>query len=198
VLARKPEAFAAYLIASPSVWAEPGIVDRLARLPAPAAPRRVYVAWGADEAPHMVEGGGRVARAVARNRAAFVSRSHMFPGADHLSFYPELVSNGLGYLLPRKRPISYPIPTPVPADALRRYEGTYVLSDGRRMEVSLKGDRLMTAMAYPVELSAFPSPGRFFVNGVDAQFSFEGPRDGPPDLLRIDYNGDLAVARRAP
>jgi predicted alpha/beta superfamily hydrolase len=198
VLARKPEAFAAYLIASPSVWAEPGIVDRLARLPAPSSPRRVFVAYGGDEAPHMVQGGGQVARAVARNRTAFTSQAKVFPHADHLSFYPELVSNGLGYLVPRKRPISYPIPTPVAADALRRYEGTYVLSDGRKMEVALKGDRLMTAMAYPVELSAFPQPGRFFVNGVDAQFTFDGPKDGPATLLRIDYNGDLAVARRTP
>jgi predicted alpha/beta superfamily hydrolase len=198
VLARRPEAFAGYLIGSPSVWAEPGIVDRLARLPALATPRRVYVAYGEDEAPHMVDGGGRVARAVARNRAAFTSRVHVFEGADHLSFYPELTVRGLGYLLPRKRPISYPIPTPVAPDVLRRYEGTYVLSDGRKMDVAVKDGRLMTAMAYPVELSAFPAPGRFFVNGVDAQFAFEGPKDGPPDVLRIDYNGDLAVARRAP
>ena len=198
VLARRPEAFAGYLIASPSVWADPGIVDRLARLAAPQAPRRVFVAYGEDEAPHMVEGGGQVARAVARNRAAFASRAHVFADADHLSFYPELVARGLGYLLPRRRPISYPIPTPAPPDVLRRYEGSYVLSDGRRMEVALKGDRLMTALHSPVELSALPTPGRFFVNGVDAQFAFEGPKDGPPDVLRIDLNGDVAVARRAP
>lgn len=198
VLARKPDAFAGYLIASPSVWAEPGIVDRLARLPAPGSPRRVYVAYGEDEAPHMVKGGGQVARAVARNRAAFTSRAHAFEGADHLSFYPELAARGLGYLLPRRRPISYPIPTPVPPDVLRRYAGTYVLSDGRKMEVTLKGDRLMTAMAYPVELSAFLSPGRFFVNGLDVQFTFEGPKGQAPNALKIDYNGDLAIARRAP
>jgi len=198
VLARKPEAFAGYLIASPSVWADAGIVARLARATALETPRRVFVAYGEDEAAHMVEGGEQVARAVARNRTAFASRAHVFPDADHLSFYPELAARGLGYLLPRKRPISYPIPTPVSAEVLRRYEGTYVLSDGRKMDVSLKGDRLTTTMAHPVELSALPSPGRFFVNGVDAQFTFEGPRDGPPNVLRIDYNGDLAVARRAP
>jgi len=104
----------------------------------------------------------------------------------------------MGYLLPRRRPISYPIPAQVTPEGLRRYEGTYVLSDGRRMDVSLKDGRLMTAMAFPVELSAFEAPGRFFVNGIDAQFAFEGPKDAPTSVMRIDYNGDIAVARRAP
>lgn len=198
VLARRPGAFAGYLIASPSVWADPGVVDRLAHQPAAGAPRRVYVAYGGDEAAHMVAGGGQVARAVGRNKAAFASRAHVFEGADHLSFYPELAGGGLGYLLPRKRPISYPVPTPVAAEVLRRYEGAYVLSDGRKLEVALKDGRLMTTMLFPVELSGLPQPGRFFVNGVDAQFAFEGPTDGPATAVRIDYNGDVGVAPRAP
>ncbi|HEY8572023.1 alpha/beta hydrolase [Phenylobacterium sp.] len=198
VLARRPDAFASYLIASPSVWAQPDIAERLARVSLQGPPRRVFVAYGEDEAPHMVSGGRQVARALARNKAAVVSRSEVFAGADHISFYPELAARGLGYLLPRKRPINYPNPTPVPAETLRRYEGVYVLSDGRRLPIALKGGKLATTLAFPVELDALPRPGRFFVNGVDVQFTFEGPPDGPAQLLRIDYLGEVAVARRAP
>jgi predicted alpha/beta superfamily hydrolase len=95
VLARRPDAFAGYLIASPSVWAEPDIADRLGEVRMAGPPRRVFVAYGEDEAPYMVSGGNEVARAVARNRAAFVGRREVFAGADHISFYPELAARGL-------------------------------------------------------------------------------------------------------
>lgn len=197
VLARQPEAFAGYLIASPSVWADPDIDDRLSKAALTAAPRRVFIAYGAAEAPHMVRGGRRVARAVTLNRAAFASRTEVFANADHISFYPELVARGLGHLLPQKHPIDYPEELELPASILKRYEGQYVLSDGRRVEVSLKGERLVAGLAEEVELSALPAPGRFYVDGYNAELTFEGPTTGPADLLRIRLNGDEALARRA-
>lgn len=196
VLARKPQAFAGYLIASPSVWADPAVVDRLARTPVLGSPRLVFVAYGEDEAPYMVRGGQQLASAVARNPAAFTSRAHVFAGADHISFYPELAAKGLGYLAPQTQPIQYPEMIAPPLDALRRYEGVYVLSDGRRVVV--KGDRLTTALASSVELSPLPSPGSFFVEGYNALLTFDGRSDEAPYLLRIVLNGDEAVARREP
>lgn len=198
VLARRPGAFTGYLIASPSVWAEPDIARRLARVRVGGPARRVVVAYGQNEAPHMVVGGNEVARAVGRNRAAFVGRREVFAGADHISFYPELAAKGLGYLLPRKRPINYPIPTPVSADVLHRYAGTYELSDGRKLRMMVSAGRLATTLAFPVQLDGLPQPGRFFVNGVDAQFTFQGAAGRPADAVVIDYLGETAVARRAP
>jgi pimeloyl-ACP methyl ester carboxylesterase len=196
VLARRPDAFAGYLIASPSLWADPAVADRLVRAKPAGTPRRVFVAYGGAEAPHMVTGGRRLAGAVARNRAAFTSRSQVFPDADHVSYYPELVGRGLGYLLPQTHPVTYYGTIRRPVEALRRYEGVYVLSDGRRMEVAVKADRLTTTLASPVELLATPEPGRFSVEGYNAKLSFEGRRGEAPTRLRIILNGDEAVARR--
>jgi predicted alpha/beta superfamily hydrolase len=197
VLARRSDAFAGYLIASPSVWADPQIAARLAAVRV-EGPRRVFVAYGEDEAPYMVDGANQVAKAIRQNGAAFLARREVFASADHISFYPELAAKGLGYLLPRKRAIDYPIPAHVAAEVLRRYEGTYVLSDGRKLTVRLKDGRLATTLMYPVELDPLPEAGRFFVNGVDAQFTFKGPAGESASVLSIDYLGDTATARRIP
>ena len=52
--------------------------------------------------------------------------------------------------------------------------------------------------AYMVELWAVSSPDRFFVDGPKAWLTFEGPKGKAPSLLRIELNGDEAVARRLP
>jgi hypothetical protein len=62
----------------------------------------------------------------------------------------------------------------------------------------LKDGGLVTTLAHPLELAALPTPGRFFVDGFDVVFSFEGPKDRPAETLRIDLYGDEAIARRAP
>lgn len=197
VLARKPDAFSGYLIGSPSVWADPGVVDRLSRTVRGGTPPRVFVAYGEAEVPYMARDGKRLARAVARNRA-FAGRAYVVRDADHRSAFPELMAQGLAYLLPQTRPVAFPDLVRPPVETLRRYEGVYVLSDGRKMEVALKGDRLTTTLASPVELYPTPSPGRFLVEGYNAALTFEGPRGEAPDRLRIELNGDEALARREP
>ena len=196
VLARRPDAFSGYLIGSPSVWADPEVVDRLRRV-RPERQSRVFVAYGEAEVPYMVRGGHGVARAVARNRA-LISREHVVRDADHRSAFPELMAQGLSYLLPQTRPIAFSDPVHPPLETLRRYEGVYVLSDGRKMEVSLKEGRLTTALASPVELYPTRSPGRFLVEGYNAELIFEEPKNGAANLLRVVLNGDEAVARRTP
>lgn len=137
-----------------------------------------------------------MSRAVSENRAAFYCRTEVFANADHISFYPELVGRGLGYLLPQHHPIDYPEEIEVPAQVLQRYEGDYLLSDGRQVKVLLKGKRLTASLAEEVELSAFSTPGRFYVNGYNAELTFEGPAASPAELVRIQLNGDEALARR--
>lgn len=196
VLARRPDAFSGYLIGSPSVWADPDIVDRLDRVTGTASPPRVFVAYGQVETPHMVRDGRRLARAVSRNRA-LKGREHVVPDADHRSAFPELMARGLAYLLPQSRPIAFPdLIRPAP-EALRRYEGAYVLSDGRTLDVRLKEGQLTTALASPVELYPTSSPGYFLVEGYNAALTFEGPANRAPDRVRIELNGDEAIARRS-
>lgn len=55
MLADNPEAFSGYLIASPSLWADPTVVDRLKSVAARAPGRKVFVTWGAKEEAYMVD-----------------------------------------------------------------------------------------------------------------------------------------------
>jgi predicted alpha/beta superfamily hydrolase len=48
ILARNPDAFAGYLIASPSVWADPTILARLKAVRDKAGQHRVFVGYGGE------------------------------------------------------------------------------------------------------------------------------------------------------
>jgi len=198
VLARRPDAFGGYVIASPSVWADPGIVERLAATRRSAVRPRVFVAYGSAEPADMVEGGRALARAVTAN-PAFESRARVFEDGDHTSYYSALVPPGLGYLLPRKVRIDRPEPAPMTPEALARYAGTYRFADGRTLGVTVVGGALQATRTDrpPLRLAA-SAPDRFFVAGLDLRLRFEGPAQAPAASVVLAINGDEARATRAP
>ena len=51
VLVRHPRAFSGYLIASPSIWATPGLVGEVRRMPPISRPTRVFIGYGDGEPP---------------------------------------------------------------------------------------------------------------------------------------------------
>ena len=101
LLADRPAAFSGYVIGSPAIWNEPDLVTRVAA--AKGRGERIFVAVGGDEGARMAEGVGRLAAALKGNKALSV-HSQVFPSATHLSYYPELIAQGLAYVLPPKTP----------------------------------------------------------------------------------------------
>jgi predicted alpha/beta superfamily hydrolase len=101
LLADRPTAFTGYVIGSPAIWNEPDLVARVAA--AKGHGERIFVAVGGGEEARMAEGAGRLAAALKGNTALRV-HSQVFASAKHLSYYPELIAQGLAYVLPPNAP----------------------------------------------------------------------------------------------
>ncbi|HXQ45989.1 MAG TPA: alpha/beta hydrolase-fold protein, partial [Caulobacteraceae bacterium] len=185
VLAETPEAFAGYIIASPSVWADPQIPARLALAAPKGNGRRVYVAAGEQEAvvslqkPNTVEGAGEIAEALSGPGAAFVVEKRIFAGATEISYYPLLVPTAFAWILP---PPGARTAIAVAPEALETLVGVYAMADGRKVTITRKGASLfaqMTGMPGQTPLLA-ETPRRFFVpGGFDVLMTFEGEPGGP-------------------
>jgi pimeloyl-ACP methyl ester carboxylesterase len=194
LLARHPDAFAGYIIASPSVQRDESVVAKVAA--ARGAGQQVWVTVGGKEPDYMLSGARRIAEALSRPGSGFKVQSRTYLEDGHLNYYPALVLAAFPAMLPRSQPI--PDQTGVvrldPA-TYGRYAGTYRLADGRTVTVTPQGDKLMGQLTGlpPVELTA-QTPTRFFVRGADAQVTFEDPSPAPALVLRL--NGQDARAIR--
>jgi predicted alpha/beta superfamily hydrolase len=101
LFADQPAAFSDYVIGSPATRDEPDLLARLAA--AKAGRERFFVAVGGKEGERMTTDAARVASAL-KSHPSLSVRSEVFPGASHLSYYPELIAQGLAYVLPPKAP----------------------------------------------------------------------------------------------
>lgn len=97
LLARKPQAFEGYLIASPSVWADLGVIERVRAAKAGPKKPRVFLAVGGGEDRSMLSGAEQLAAALAPN---FEVMARGYNGEGHLTYYPMLVANAFPWLLP--------------------------------------------------------------------------------------------------
>jgi predicted alpha/beta superfamily hydrolase len=196
MLADRPEAFSGYLIASPSLWADPSVIDRLRTVPARAPGRKVFVAWGAKEEPYMTDGGQKVSAALSSDPARLTLRTKAFEDEQHISYYPLVMSAALPFLLPRAAPIRHPSPIPLTRAQTERYFGTYVLSDGRKVTIGEDEDgMLLEVEGAPAANIHAEALDRFYIHGVDARITFDtGP--GPPAALIFYVNGAEARAVR--
>lgn len=101
LFADDPGAFSAYVIGSAAAWNEPGLAARITS--AAAHGQRVYVAVGGNEPDRMKQAAEQITAAF-RAHAGLPVRSEIFPGATHISYYPELIAHGLAYVLPSRNP----------------------------------------------------------------------------------------------
>ncbi|WP_309605211.1 alpha/beta hydrolase-fold protein [Phenylobacterium sp.] len=140
VLAERPDAFAGYLIASPSVWLQPDIVERVARVASKGAGRRVYLSVGGAEVPVMIDGEARLAQALSSSPSGFVVRSRVYAAARHLTYYAALIPDAFPWLLP-------PTPTvKLDTRTLQAHAGDYRLPDGRVVTFQRRGDQFFLQM----------------------------------------------------
>jgi len=192
VLADQPSAFAGYLIASPSVWADPTIPERL-RNAFGGQDRLVFVTYGEREDDYMVEG-GRAVSAALESRGDRV-RTEVFPGAYHITYYPAAMGAALPFLLPRQAPLEFPTAIELPASTLTGLAGRYLVGGAVPVDLAVDGKGLVATVpgGGRLELSPRSSTG-FFSPELDVRADFaDGGR-----TMTLYVNGDRIDATRAP
>lgn len=196
-LAESPQAFSGYIIGSASVWADPILVERLKKAAPKGDGRRVFVAVGGAEEARMVEGFNQVASALSGPGSTFKVEKRIFAGEGHVNYYPQLAPAAFEWLLP---PAAKRIAVTVPAAALDRVVGEYVVTDGRIVRITRRDDKLniaITGIPGQTELKAETSE-RFFIEGVDVTVVFEGVPVQPASGLTFSIGGSQTHATRKP
>ena len=190
VLADQPTAFSGYLIASPSIWADPTVIERL-RDAAEGRDRPVFVGYGEREDNYMVEGGQQLAEALAA-RGDHV-RTEVFPDAYHVTYYPAVMGRALPILLPRQAPLDFPTETDLPAATLTSLAGEFLVSGAIPLSLEASRDGLIATVPgggrLPLKAS---SPSRFFSPDLDVRGVFSD--DG--QAIALFVNGDRIDAVR--
>ncbi|MGZ3404325.1 MAG: alpha/beta hydrolase [Phenylobacterium sp.] len=101
LFADRPTAFSAYVIGSPALQNEAGLMARV--IAAKGGGERIFIAAGTKESAEVVSSADQIATAL-RAKPGLTVRSQVFAGATHLSYYPELIAEGLGFVLPPSAP----------------------------------------------------------------------------------------------
>jgi predicted alpha/beta superfamily hydrolase len=103
ILSERPASFAGYILASPSVWADPGIVDRVKHGASAWNGQRVFIAVGGAETPRMLDGERSLAAALSNEPGRLQVMSKVYPAGSHISYYPALITEAFPWLLPPPR-----------------------------------------------------------------------------------------------
>jgi predicted alpha/beta superfamily hydrolase len=100
VLERHPGAFSGYLLASPSIWANPSLIEGARRMAPLPGPTRVFIGYGVEEGPSMSGPAHQLAQALATAQSALQVRETGFEGQNHMSSFLLEGPAGLPFLLP--------------------------------------------------------------------------------------------------
>ena len=105
VLLNDPTAFDGYLIGSPSIWAEPGLLDKAAAFRAPSR-LPVFIAVGAREAEqkdafyHMVSNAEALAARLTDHASNLDVKAWVVPDENHTTVKPAFLVRALQFALP--------------------------------------------------------------------------------------------------
>lgn len=179
VFANNPDAFAGYIIGSLVLPRDPGVADRVAKATARAHGQKVFVAVGGaedatvSERRRMRQGFGAMTAAFKAGKSVAL-QARSYPGENHISYYPNLVLDGLRFVLPPNVPVDLPYEALSP-DALSRDIGVYVLPDGRSLTIRPAFENLLSAQVDD-QPSVYLLPngaGRFYAYTADLDVIFD-------------------------
>lgn len=103
VLLDEPGAFGAYLIGSPSIWAEPGLIAR-ARVARLRSGTKIYVSAGGAEDKDQLASERALATALRENSSGVAVTEWIVPNDGHVGFAPAFFDQALKTVLPPSRP----------------------------------------------------------------------------------------------
>jgi len=148
--------------------------------------RRIYLAVGELEdvdqpgAPHWQMDGYKSLAEALKNRSGVALRTEVYADETHLSYYPRLVTDGLPFVLPPRRPANYKEQILTDAN-VAPYVGDYALPDGRTLTIRFPNlPRGMPAMLQAQVAGAAPAPllqngkDRFYAPTADIDAVFDG------------------------
>jgi predicted alpha/beta superfamily hydrolase len=108
VMLSQPEAFAGYLVGSPSIWTEPSLIERLKARLATGGGRRVFLGvegLGDDENARLHMRLGRELGAVLKGPGStWVVEHRNYPTETHVSSEGVIFANGASFLIPSPPP----------------------------------------------------------------------------------------------
>jgi predicted alpha/beta superfamily hydrolase len=179
VFAGHPEAFAGYIIGSVPVTRDPDLPNRVAKATARAQGQRVFLAVGGAEDSTTLEK-TKMRRGFTAMTAAFKARSGValqaksYPGENHISYYPNLVLDGLRFVLPPTVPVDLPA-VALSEERLARYAGAYALPDGRTLTIKPAPRSLLLAQVddQPAVYLLPNGPDRFYAYTADLDVAFD-------------------------
>lgn len=142
ILGRKPDAFAAYVIASPAFWLDATALAGVTQAVSSGAAKQVFVAAGGAETPAMLRDEAALVAALSAPGSRMIVRSHVYDGARHGGYFTPLFAESFAWLLPPP-----PLGAEVSVETLAGYAGAFRLADGRALRVSARGGQLFADMA---------------------------------------------------
>jgi predicted alpha/beta superfamily hydrolase len=196
VLADKPDAFAAYVIGSASVWADPSVVGRVATVLARAHGQRVYLTVGELEDRGAMDGTTKMAdgfkslASVLKGKQGVVLKTQVYAGETHLSYYPRLVADGFPFVLPPAMRLGA-AQVKLPAKTIERYVGVYRMPDGRKITVTSLPTGQLNGQVTGIPPVPLLQNGadRFYAPTSDLDVTFDGAGltlTGGGGKLRVD------------
>ena len=185
VFADKPAAFSGWIIGSTPVSLDPDVVAAVAQAAPRAKGARVYLTVGELEdvdqpgaGRWQMEGYKSLAQAL-KNRPGIALRTQVYAGETHLSYYPRLVTDGLPFVLPPRRPANFKEQILTEAN-VAPYVGDYALPDGRTLTIRFPNlPRGMPAMLEAKVAGVGPAPllqngkNRFYNPTSDLNVTFD-------------------------
>ncbi len=150
MLARAPDAFSGYVIASPGLWMVPPLLPAAAKAVPAMSAKRVFLAVGGGESPTMVADEQALAAALTAPGSKLIVKSRVYEGARHPAYFTPLFAEAFPWMLPAETPVA------VPPRTLAGYAGTYAYPDGRSLLVTARGGQLFAAMAGFAERELLP------------------------------------------
>lgn len=198
VFANDPDAFAGYIIGSVVLPRDPSLADRVAKAATRAHGQKVFLAVGGaedatvSEKRLMRQGFGAMAKAFKTGQGV-VLQAKSYPGENHISYYPNLVLDGLRFVLPPSAPVDLPY-LPLSPDKLAHYIGAYALPDGRTLTIKSAFENLLSAQVddQPAVYWLPNGAGRFYAYSADLDVIFD------PKGLTLSGRGAKVRADRKP
>jgi predicted alpha/beta superfamily hydrolase len=194
VFARKPDAFAGYILGSLVVARDPGVLNRVAKAARTARGERVFLAVGgaedavtSEKARKMRQGFAGMTAAL-RSGPGVILKTQRYPRANHLSYYPQMILDGFTFVLPPTVPADLPF-VALPASTLARYTGVYGLPGGRKLTIKPARDSMVTA-----EMTGVPLV-YLIPNGPDRYYAFASDLDVKFDATGLTLTGRGAKLR---
>ena len=181
VFADKPDAFYGYIIGSPSAFADPALIARVAAAAPRAHGQRVYLAVGEKENAATPGGGSRMIDGyngllnALKGHPGVILKTQLYKGETHLSYYPRLVTDGFPAVLPPAMALGA-FQAKLPPATMAKYTGEYRLPDGRKFAITADKDGVMFGQVADSPRIGLQQngPDRFYSVAADANVTFDG------------------------